>query len=320
MPSKLSWVFTLFALSLTLNVASLSAAGSELLALTKSNVPSPPTGDQQQKREKPTDYSQNNPLPPWKSITTNPPQLIANQEKTEQHSQELYYEWFWPPIWSGWAQVLVAAIGLFIIWRTLKAVEQQAESSSVSANAANASTNIAKLSMIASSRAYVHYDGCRWISHSDLKDNHIFWRLSSIWVNRGNTPTRNLRISLNFELRSDDLPQDYEFAQDRAINLSPVTIPPGGNIKSGGWDIRGEDLVAIREGRKHLYIWGNAMYRDVFPGTEEHVTKFCVFATNITGDPMRAWDAIQNPFDIMFAVYRRHNCTDEDCDQKSLMQ
>ena len=57
------------------------------------------------------------------------------------------------------------------------------------------------------------------------------------------------------------------------------------------------------------------MYRDVFPNTIEHVTKFCVVATNISGNPLEPWDEKTNIFDIVFVTFDRHNCADEECNE-----
>jgi hypothetical protein len=92
-------------------------------------------------------------------------------------------------------------------------------------------------------------------------------------------------------------------------------IAPKGVVESEARDFLGDDLVAVKEGKKHLYVWGIAKYRDVFPGTVGHVTKFCVVATNLAGNPLEPWDGKTNPFDIAFATFYRHNCADEDCEE-----
>lgn len=182
-----------------------------------------------------------------------------------------------------------------------------------SAKATVDSASTSKTSMIASGRAYVHFNGCRWISHHHIDDGHIFWRVSVNWINSGNTPTRGLQLYTRHELRDDQLPIEFEFVPNQT-ELSPVTIYPKGFASSGEWDITGTDLDAISKYRKYLYIWGIAVYRDVFPDTKEHITRFCVFATNLSGDPLRPWHAETNPFNITFANYLWHNCADEDCD------
>ena len=73
--------------------------------------------------------------------------------------------------------------------------------------------------------------------------------------------------------------------------------------------------MAVKEGRKFLYIWGTARYRDVFPDTPNRVTKFCVFADAVMGDPMSEWNSDTNQVEIRFINYRQHNCADEDCEE-----
>jgi len=119
-----------------------------------------------------------------------------------------------------------------------------------------------------------------------------------------------------YELRDAELPPVYPFSPDQTTTPGPATIPPHGTIESFYYDVAGEDLVAISERRKHLYVWGTAYYRDVFPGTSEHITKFCVYARTITGDPTKVWNREANPVEIMFATYHQHNCADEDCGEE----
>jgi len=174
--------------------------------------------------------------------------------------------------------------------------------------------DIARDAMVASNRAYVHYDGCRWISHWHVDDGHIFWRMRPRWINSGNTPTRKLNVHVRYEFRDDPLPANFAFAAEHDANPVPATIAPKGVIESAPFDIDGSALVAVREGRKHFYVWGIARYNDVFTGTPRYVTKFCVEAGNITGDPEQYWDDTDNPVGIMFGTYGSHNCADEDCE------
>ena len=279
---------------------------------SKQQINEPPAARVKEKSEAKPESDKAKPLSdasPESPVVIKQPAPNAERDRSFSKSEQSLADSIVPSTWSNWAQVIVAGIGLFIVWRTLKAVERQAI-------AAVDSTGIAKLSMVASDRAYVHFSGCRWVSHTHIDDSHIFWRIRVRWINGGNTPTRGLKIYGHFDLRDDELPRDYQFAPDQKVKLTQATIAPSGVIESGGWDIKGTDLAAISQGNKHLYVWGRAVYRDVFPETQEHITKFCVVATNLTGDPLKPWDANTNPFDIAFAIYRQHNCADEDCDQK----
>lgn len=155
-PVKLSWVLILVASGLALSAPSLSASESENQGSVKNSSPSPPTWEQRQRetKQQPSD-TQGNPLPPWKSLTVSQFENNPKKEAIRQQPQGPYYDWFWPPSWSGWAQVIVAGFGLFFIWRTLQAIERQAEANSLTANAATDANRIANASLTIVQRAYV---------------------------------------------------------------------------------------------------------------------------------------------------------------------
>jgi len=175
--------------------------------------------------------------------------------------------------------------------------------------------DIARDAMVASNRAYVHHHGCRWISHTHVADGHVFWRIRPQWINSGNTPTRKLNVYVRYEFRDDPLPENFAFATEQDANPMPATIAPKGVIESAPFDIDGSDLVAVRNGVKHFYVWGIARYNDVFTGNPQYITKFCVVASNITGDPLQPWHDTTNPVGIMFLTHGSHNCADEDCER-----
>ena len=104
-----------------------------------------------------------------------------------------------------------------------------------------------------------------------------------------------------YEFRDEILPDDYPFAPEIQPNEQPGTISlePGGLIGSGTHNLWGTDLADVAKGLKHLYVWGVATYRSVFDESGEYVTKFCVKAENISGDPITVW----NP-DLPFAIDR----------------
>ncbi len=182
-----------------------------------------------------------------------------------------------------------------------------------SADAARKGAEISELAMIAGNRAYVHYNSFRWISHFDRKNNWYFWRLHPRWINSGNTPTRGLEVRVAYELRDAPLPETFDFRFPESLQVTPTTIYPSGMIESMPRDITGEELVAIRDGKKHFYVWGVARYHDVFPGTPRHVTKFCCSIGNVTGNPREGYDVNSNAVEITFPFYHRHNCADDDC-------
>jgi hypothetical protein len=212
----------------------------------------------------------------------------------------------------GVGQALLFFVQLRYMRQGMEDATTSARAARDGAHAARDSADVSKLAMTAGQRAYVHYHGCRWISHVSTVDGSIFWRIRPCWTNAGNTPARKTKVYAHYELLDAPLPDDYPFQPDSVTAVEGM-IAAKGLIESGPRDIAGTDLLDVAEGRKHLYIWGTITYRDVFPDTPERITKFCVFASNITGDPKLAWDATTNQFDMAFMGYARHNCMDEDC-------
>jgi hypothetical protein len=217
----------------------------------------------------------------------------------------------------GGSQLVLFWVQLSLIRESLTDAKIAADAAKHGAIAARDSADTAKLSMVASDRAYVYHNGIGWISHRDTGQNRTFWRIRPMWINGGNTPTRRLRVFIGYVLRDTPLPDDYPFTPDPGVVFHPAAMAPkGGVIGSGTYDLWGDDLLAASRGTKFFYVWGIARYRDVFPNSVEHITKFCVQATNISGDPLIGFDEKTNPLEIIFAGYHRHNCADEDCEDQ----
>jgi len=234
----------------------------------------------------------------------------------------------------GWifagALVVIGGFGIWYARKTLKAIEGQLSEiiaagrqtgemikhAGAQSVAAGHQVRISELSMIAGNRAYVHYAGFKWHSYRQTGSETIFWRVRPSWKNSGNTPSRNLHIFVKYELRDSPLPDNFEYTVEPL--RTPALIPPKSEIESAYFNIFGDDLVAVQEGRKHFYVWGVARYRDVFPETAEHVTKFCVRAAAVTNYPKLYWDSGTNPVEIRFTTHGWHNCADEDCDRPTI--
>jgi hypothetical protein len=215
---------------------------------------------------------------------------------------------------AGERQIKVLERAVDVSTESAAAAKVSAEAAKDGAQASWDSADTAKLTMVARDRAYVHYNGCRWISHRRDQNDPVFWRISPAWFNGGNTPPRRLRVYAHYELLDTPLPQDYSFTPAEHQN-TPAMLPPKGQLWSASRDVFGSDLLAVKEGKKHLYIWGTARYPDIFQDTPERITRFCVVATSVTGDPTVFWDEKTNKVDITFSTYHQHNCADEECDE-----
>jgi hypothetical protein len=253
-------------------------------------------------------------------------QVKEEQRRADEHASDerglVYATWYLAAFTLALVIVAGGQIALFfvqlrLIRESLDDAKLAATAAKDGAAAAEKSANIAETAMTSSERAFVYLDTFRWVSHLGLSNNRYSWTIVPIWINTGNTPTRQLNIDVCYDLRETPLPDDFSFPDHRAEQTILVMIRPrGGTAGSIPYEILGEDLIAVRDGKKYFYVWGSAEYYDVFENTEKHITRFCAFIREVTGDPTQAWDEKINPVGIVFKMHDRHNCADEDCDEQ----
>jgi hypothetical protein len=128
----------------------------------------------------------------------------------------------------AWLTLLLfcAAVGqIALFWVQLRYMRVGTKDTGIAAGAAQTSADIARMSMVASDRAYVHHNGCRWISHRNTRDGHIFWRIRPRWINSGNTPTRRLDVRIQYELLDQLLDNKYAFSIDPPDGSNSIHHP-----------------------------------------------------------------------------------------------
>lgn len=152
-------------------------------------------------------------------------------------------------------------------------------------------------------RAFVSHDGIRATSFHN--NNHIYWQFQPIWANTGNTPTLNLRIQVNYEVRTSKLPENFDFPDNITTNPFFV-IAPKGYITGQAMPIDAQLLAAAQRGEQHIYFWGWAEYNDVF-SSKRRTTRFCVEITEITNDPQSHFCPNSNPVRFTFSNHPTNN-------------
>jgi hypothetical protein len=68
---------------------------------------------------------------------------------------------------------------------------------------------------------------------------------------------------------------NFRFGHPPAEVGDPMALGPSAEFTSGHIDISPEHAYAVAAGNGHLFFWGEARYRDNFPGSPEHVLEFC---------------------------------------------
>jgi hypothetical protein len=272
--------------------------------------------------------------PPFRAINPAPkPDHHANEKKAtgdserepstvvdNDHSRGNYTyretqerpKWYRTINWSNWAVVLVALFTGVAVWKQAQETASAAKATRDSAEEARKSNDISRANLVSVQRAFV---SMKQIEVRRVTVNGVFeWRISARWENSGATPTKGLRLHVNFLTQPTPLPKGYNFPDIGEHRDIPFVLGPHAVTVSVPLPVPTAALIEFQQGTRHLYFWGRAVYRDVFRDTPQHVTKFCSELTGIFGD-------LQGPTELIvfqFAAHDEHNCADEDCDEESV--
>jgi hypothetical protein len=174
----------------------------------------------------------------------------------------------------------------------------------------------AKDSLVSVQRAFVNFDPTPSITRQlgPIPDADAYGETFSVrMTNIGNTPTRDMFDSCNAAVFPDKLAPDFAFP-DIARNVRiRVVLPPKGSINCthGGY-IPAQQIKEVEslEHPKNLYLWGWARYRDIFPGSPAHISKFCFRLSNWNGNSLSP----KENGTMVFELCPFHNCSDDECE------
>jgi hypothetical protein len=204
----------------------------------------------------------------------------GQKNKTLWHSifpDTISFFTFWLGVFTG-ALALVAILQLNALNRAERIAEKTAE-------AAKQSADVAHDSLVSTQRAFVFFKHTQFTGVFDYVGNHVVrWKLAAIWENSGTTPVQFMQIHVNVGVRTDELPDNFDFPDFGKRSTSPVPLGPKAIVPSVNVDVSVEDMQAIKDGRKRLFFWGWAEYDDIFKGSHRHRTEFCNEIT-VGGDP-----------------------------------
>jgi hypothetical protein len=164
-------------------------------------------------------------------------------------------------------------------------------------------------------RAFVVYEGLSPFGFLDVRNKYTpTVQINPIWTNTGKTPTKNLRIYVSApkEIIVPYKVSDLDFRKEADVTYTQLLIAPGLTIHGGGRRLSLDNLHAIRDGKKQMYIWGCAWYDDVFPKTAHHITEFCDVIDGAYFDPKDD----KKPTAVSTDFCPVHNCADDECTDK----
>jgi len=177
--------------------------------------------------------------------------------------------------------------------------------------------DIARDAMIAGERAFVFAMSAAGLYEQDTTTKGYNWRLRPVWKNSGDTPTRNMLMHTECVIQNSQLTHGFNFGY-ATTQTGTALIPPNTDVFDGTAPrapapaITPQDIVDAQHGKKFIYMWGWAKYKDVFPGTPEHVTRFC-WLVNPIGDPFAFTPSNPNGLTFGTILHFEGNCADDEC-------
>jgi hypothetical protein len=166
-------------------------------------------------------------------------------------------------------------------------------------------------------RAYVTVPNLNWGAIKDATGAVCGWVFKPTWENSGNTPTREMKTHVDFELIASQLQPNYDFA-DKAANppgvlITTALIGPKTRIVGGTPHVFTiAEMREVAAETKYLYIWGWARYRDTTSESRPHLTRYC-FRVMGSGD-----FTSETGVSFSFLFHDRGNCADDECTTQGL--
>ena len=165
--------------------------------------------------------------------------------------------------------------------------------------------------LVASNRAYVVFRGLNLTGSINNDDPSLSrFQINPVWENVGNTPTRNMTIYTN--PAKPILHPILDMAMPKTPDISAGMLAPHATGMGSSTHVTGADLLAIRDGKLRMYMWGWARYHDVFDATAERLSRFCIIVSSFQGDPNVPGEAaVSGPPCGPYGD--NYECTDAEC-------
>lgn len=207
-------------------------------------------------------------------------------------------------------------VGLFV-WQ-LKLIRESLDDAKVAADAAqNAATaaqqsaNIARDTLITTERAFVFledFDVDPVYAPRGQGVEIVSFVIRPAWRNNGTTPTRNMKIIVNWTPWAGDLPDGFGYAYGESVAPTSMFLGPRAREWSDPIKIPGNEATLALKGVQNIYVWGRVEYNDIFDKTRLHFTKWCYRLVFTRPSPTPQ---------TQFVAFGPYNGSDEDTELQS---
>jgi hypothetical protein len=132
------------------------------------------------------------------------------------------------------------------------------------------------------------------------------------WTNSGTTPADQAVTRASAQLWPGEFPDGFDFKDLPAANTVPLAIGPKGD---GGATmlVPIAMLQAQRQASSRLYVWGWAVYKDLFKGDPDRLTEFCTEIIQVAIPTGKSIDDPTATLSWNLAQCKHNNCYDENC-------
>lgn len=114
-------------------------------------------------------------------------------------------------------------------------------------------------------RAYVSHVKYEMKNHPDSRGNLSYHDITAIWLNCGQTPAFEVRSWINYSLRPDALPDDFNFPPPKDVaGFGTLALGPGRECNCLSPLITHQELLDVSTGALKLFVWSQVDYLDAF--------------------------------------------------------
>lgn len=152
---------------------------------------------------------------------------------------------------------------------------------------------------LANQRAYVDYFGIKSLSYAKDGINTDQWGIFLRWTNTGQTQARKVGYWVRMDWLDQGSVPDMTTPTD--IIARGGRISPSALVETPVVRLTPTEINASVAGPKSFFIWGGAVYEDVFNAGVDRTVTFCVQLAGYDGNPELYWDAVSNPVNLHFA-------------------
>jgi hypothetical protein len=103
--------------------------------------------------------------------------------------------------------------------------------------------------------------------------------INTSWKNFGSTPAKGLEAWSSAKAFPNGSEPDFLKPFNR-VDISTADIGPGIIFSNAGMTVPKADVDATNAGHERFFVWGQAIYRDPFPNSPLHSSRFCFISSN----------------------------------------